>query len=125
MPNTPGQAIQKMKKLMDDLQKNHDFFAIFDTDKLIKDFGLGVKTEYRGLNIGFNIVATIEKLARAFDIKASVIACSTTGSQVICEKLGYKLFNEIIYNEYKDDQGQVVFPIEGTRSLKLLAIKYT
>ncbi|KAL6954427.1 hypothetical protein U1Q18_051793 [Sarracenia purpurea var. burkii] len=125
VPNMPGTVLQKLGQLMDDIQKNHDLFTIFGTDLLVEDIGLCVKPEYSGLNIGYNIVATIEKLARAFDIKACVIVCNSIESQVICEKLGYKLFNEIVYNEYKDDEGRVVFPVQGTKSLKLLAIKYS
>ncbi|XP_065202224.1 uncharacterized protein LOC135832713 [Planococcus citri] len=124
MPNIPGDVIQKKHKLIKHLKRNHSPFEIFGADKVIGDYGLLVKSEYNGLGIGYHMLQTIEKVAKAFHIEQCAMVCSNIRSQVMAEKLGYKTLNEIVYDEYKDDQGRVVFPVEGTKSVKYMAIEF-
>lgn len=120
----PGYVIQKITKFENDLENNHNPFEILAADKLIRDFGICVKSEYRCLDIGYHLAASIEEFSRHFGIGGMVVMCSSVQSQTIAEKLGFKLLNEIVYNEYKDDQGQVIFPIERPKSFKLFMKKY-
>ncbi|XP_065202222.1 uncharacterized protein LOC135832712 isoform X2 [Planococcus citri] len=123
-PQIPGNFMPIKDKLFEKLEKNHDPFDIFNTDKVFREYGLCVKPGYEGLNIGYNILFAVEKLAKAFHIKASVITANSIQSQIIADKIGYKTWNEIVYNEFKDNQGRVVFPVEGTKSIKLMAIEF-
>ncbi|XP_065202226.1 uncharacterized protein LOC135832720 [Planococcus citri] len=124
LPEVPGEAIQKMSKIYEDIRINTDPFEILGTDKYVHDWGLLVIPQYRGLDIGYNILLSLEKLAKAFDIKGSMIMFTRIQSQILAQRAGFKLYNEIIYDEYKDDQGQVIFPVQGTKSLKFMGIKY-
>lgn len=113
-----------MSKIYKDIRINTDPFEKLSLDAYIHDWGLVVKPEFRGMDIGYNILLSLEKLAKAFDIKGSMIMFTRIHSQVLAQRAGFKLYNEIVYSEYKDEQGQVVFPVEGTKSLKFMGIKY-
>ncbi|XP_065202220.1 uncharacterized protein LOC135832711 [Planococcus citri] len=124
-PPIPGHFLPIKDKLFEELEKNYNPFEIFSTDEVFRECGLCVKPMYEGLSIGYNMLLAVEKLATAFQIKASVITGISIQSQVIADKLGYKTWNEIVYNEFKDDQGRVIFPVDGTKSIKLMAIEFT
>lgn len=113
-----------MKKIYNDIRINAEPFEILATDTYLHDWGLCVKPEYRGLNIGYNILLSLEKLAKGFGITGSMIMFTRIQSQILAERAGFKLYNEIVYDEYKNEDGQVIFPVVGTKSLKFMGIKY-
>lgn len=120
----PGEAIQKSKKIYRDIRKNNDPFEILKTDIYLHEWGLCVAPEFRGLNVGLNILASLKNIAKTFDLPGSFIMFTRIQSQILAEKVDFKLYNEIVYSEYKDENGEVIFPVVGTRSLKFMGIMY-
>lgn len=116
--------MEKMKKIYYDIRKNIDIFEILHSDKYLHEWGLCVIPEFRGLDVGYNILLSLEKICRTFGIDGSMIMFTCIQSQTLATRVGFKLYNEIVYDEYKDENGQVVFPVEGTKTLKLMGIKY-
>lgn len=113
-----------MKKIYKDIRIDADPFEKLGTDTYLHDWGLCVKPEYRGLNIGFNILLSLEKIAKAFGIAGSMQMFTRIQSQILAERVGFTLYKEIVYNDYKDENGEVIFPVEGNKSVKMMGIKY-
>ena len=85
---------------------------------VIRGYGLCVNPKHAGLDVGFNLILGVEKIAQAFGIKAFVVVCSNIRSQILSERIGFRLLKEAICDEFKDNQGQIVFPVQGSKSLK-------
>lgn len=83
-----------------------------------------VKPDYRGMDIGYNILFSLENLARAYGVTGCMNMYSRIQSQVLAERVGFKVYNEVFYQDYKDEKGDPMFPIKHTKSFKLMGIKY-
>ncbi|XP_065202212.1 uncharacterized protein LOC135832707 isoform X2 [Planococcus citri] len=124
-PELAGNAMSKLEKMNEDLYANHDQFEILGTDRVLKGFGLCVRPDYWGMNIGYNIVLCLEKVAKAYDLKGFMALYTSIHSQAIAANAGFKVYNEIFYDDYKDEKGNAMFPIELTKSAKLMGFKYS
>ncbi|XP_065202209.1 uncharacterized protein LOC135832706 [Planococcus citri] len=120
----PGEKIRKVKRIANDLMNAADPYEILGTDRLLRGFGLCVKPDYRGMDIGYNLLLCLEKLAKAYDVKGCMNMYSRIQSQVLAERVGFKVYNEVFYEDYKDEKGNALFPIKHTKSFKLMGIKY-
>lgn len=103
-----------------DIRRNHNPFEILGSDLYLHEWGICVAPEYRRLGIALNILHTLTKIGEAYGLKGTMIMFTRTESQKLAEKAGFKLYNEIVYSEYTDDEGNVIFPVEGTKSLKFM-----
>lgn len=122
----PGEKMQQISQVIADIKKNVDSFSILGSETYIQGRALCVKPEYRGLNIGYNIFLTLEKIAKTYHIAGAMFFYSSIGAQTIANRVGFKVYNEIVYDEYKNEKGEVIFPVKGrTKSMKLMGIKYT
>lgn len=115
-----GKAINKKKKILLDIRRDFNPFEILGSDYYLQEFGLCVAPEYRRLGIALNILNTLTKIGRAYDLKGTMILFTKNESQKLAEKSGFKLYNEIVYSEYKDKEGNVIFPVEGPKSMKFM-----
>lgn len=114
-----------MKKIYYDIRKNCNPFDVLNTDKYLHEWGLCVVPEFRGFNVGFNILLSLRHIAQAFYLTGGFIMFTRIESQILATRVGFRTYVEIEYNEYKDEHGEVVFPVVGTRSLKFMGIKYS
>ncbi|XP_065202189.1 uncharacterized protein LOC135832699 [Planococcus citri] len=124
-PELTGNAMSKLEKIIEDLYANQDQFEIHGTDAVLKGFGLCVKPNYWGMNIGYNIVLCLEKIAKAYDLRGCMTMYTSIYSQAIVTKAGFKVYNEIFYDDYKDEKGNAMFPNVHTKSIKLMGMKYS
>ncbi len=120
----PG-ALSKFKKIYEDIRAKFDPFEIFKTDTYLHEWGICVTPEYRGLNIGLSILNSLEFIAKAFNLSGTMIMFTSNYSQNIAERAGFKLYNEIVYKDYKDENDDIIFPVQETRSLKFMGKNYT
>lgn len=99
-------------KCMSDANAKADLFNKFNTEKIFYFGVVSVNTKYRGKSIGLNLLQETEKLAR--EIGAKVMSSDFTGyfSQRMSEKCGWKLAYEIAYDDYRDENGEVLFKLE-------------
>lgn len=116
----PAEAVQKMRKIYLDIRKDYDPFEVFGCDRYLHEWGICVAPEFRRLGIAVNIFNSLTKIGQAYGLKGTMIMFTRTESQLVAEKSGFKLYNEIVYSEYKDEEGNVIFPVEGTKSLKFM-----
>ncbi|XP_065202217.1 uncharacterized protein LOC135832709 isoform X2 [Planococcus citri] len=124
-PELAGNAMSKLEKINEDLYANHDQFEILGTNRVLKGFGLCVKPNYWGMNIGYNIVLCLEKIAKAYDLRGFMTLYTSIHSQAIASKAGFKVYNEMFFDDYKDKKGNAMFPNVHTKSFKLMGIKYS
>ncbi|XP_065222901.1 uncharacterized protein LOC135847354 [Planococcus citri] len=123
-PKLTGNAMGKLEKIFRDLYHNRDPFEILETDVFLKGLGLCVKPDYQGIGIGYNLLLCLEKLANAYDVKGCMTTFTRIESQILAERVGFKMYNEISYSDYKDEEGRRIFSIEHTKSFKMMGIKY-
>lgn len=117
-------AYRKIKRIIEDLESDCDPFEIIGSNVYIQDWGLAVMPEFRGSEIGYNILACISRMAAAFRIPGAMIMSSKIETRILAHKLGFQTFKEIVYDDYRDDDGNVIFPVTDTKSLKFMGIKY-
>ena len=75
------------------------------------------------MNVGYNILATLKKLMKAFDVSGALIIFTRMESQVLASRLGYEVYHELVYSEYKDENNEQIFPVKDHKSVKFMGIK--
>lgn len=109
-----------MRKIYMDIQKNHNPFEVLDCDRYLQEWGICVAPKFRRLGIATNILNTLTKIGQAYGLKGTMILFAGIKSQLVAEKSGFKLYNEIVLSDYKDEEGNVLFPVESTESVKFM-----
>lgn len=96
------------------MKQGIDAFQLLNSDIYFDDFGVAVAPEFYGMGLGFHMFSCILPMSKAFNIPGALQTFTSTNSQAIADRLGYKLCKEVSYNDYKDENGEKNFPIEGT-----------
>jgi GNAT superfamily N-acetyltransferase len=120
----PGAAVAKLENLFSLLRDDIDVFDRLNSEHLLKEFGLVVKPEYRRMNIGTELFKTIERMGNVFRIHAAVIILGNVSSQGLSAKLGLKIIKEIKLTDYKDENGQIIFPATDAKAIQYGYFKY-
>lgn len=107
------------------LRENIDSKKIFGSERYIRDYGLVVAPEYYGLGISYQFYHALAKLAQTFLLPGAMMCFTSVYAQRSAEKAGFQTLNEIKYQDFKDADGNVVFPIDDSTSLKCMYITYT
>jgi len=124
LPELAGVSYNKTSKFGGVLFSALDPFEHFGVNEVLRERGLCVAPENRSLGIGTLLFDTFPKLGKSFGVKAAMTQFSSIRSQKIAEKLGYKVYNEIPYKDYKDENGKPMFTSDDTEIIKLMAIKF-
>ena len=109
-----------MRQIHRDIRVNSDPYEILGSDRFLHEWGLCVAPDFRRLGIATNILNSLAIVGKAYGLKGTLIMFTRTESQKVADKCGFKVYNEIEYAEYKDDAGNVLFPVQGTKSLKFM-----
>lgn len=64
-------------------------FEYYKVDEMLAEFGLSVNSKYRGRNVGFQLLATRQKLCEAFDLELTHNAFSSEYSSACADKVGF------------------------------------
>ncbi|XP_020810643.1 dopamine N-acetyltransferase-like [Drosophila serrata] len=100
---------------------NNDLFKKFDVDCIFDVRKLSVDSSYRGRGIGNELIKQSMALAKKKGF--SLMKTDSTGvySQKIFHSLGFEVHAEQSYDEYTDDNGQMILPVEAPHTkLELL-----
>ncbi|KAI5704225.1 uncharacterized protein LOC103519361 [Diaphorina citri] len=124
LPEMPGVAIQKLKKFIYDI-KSEELIVGLNLYQHLQDWGLCVSPTYRGWGIGEVILSTANDLGIQIGVRAILTIFTVINSQVLADRLGYKELNRIVYKEYKDEEGNLVFPGEDkTEAIRLMMLTF-
>ncbi|XP_028034965.1 uncharacterized protein LOC114246579 [Bombyx mandarina] len=107
---------------VDLVARSVNIFEKYDVDKYLTAYGLVVNPEWRGLNIGKELLETRIPLCRAIGVKVTATVFTAGASQAVAKKAGFEVLFEITYEELA--KKGFVFPgIEkDTKSSKLMAL---
>ncbi|KAK4880261.1 hypothetical protein RN001_008407 [Aquatica leii] len=109
-PKYSGEAACKVLDTLDFAMKQKNAFEVLDTDVLIGGFGIYVLPEFRGQNIGLELLKTRKDLGKAVGIKASVTVFTAAYSQILAEQAGFKVLYEISYEDIEKINSRLAFP---------------
>ncbi|XP_023304687.2 arylalkylamine N-acetyltransferase-like 2 [Lucilia cuprina] len=87
-----------------------DLFNRYGVDKLFYSFMSCVTPTCRGRNLGTRLKEELMALAKKLGYKLVTVDCSSFYSARLCKRMGWDVANFIAYSDYKDENGQVVFP---------------
>lgn len=102
------------------MKKGLNPFQLFNSDIYLDDFGLAVPPKYYGLGLGYQLFACIPQVLKAYNIPGSMNRLTSSFSQVLAEKVGFELLKEVPIQEYKDEDGKSILPIEGAAKVMIL-----
>ncbi|CAK1592838.1 unnamed protein product [Parnassius mnemosyne] len=112
----------KLFGAVDLVARSVDLFEHYGVDKYLTAYGLVVVPEWRGCNIGKEILRARVPLCKALGIKVTATVFTAAASQAVAKKAGFADLFEITYEELA--QKGFVFPgvEEDTKSSKLMAL---
>ncbi|KAM7249522.1 hypothetical protein ACFE04_019754 [Oxalis oulophora] len=123
--DTAGRQLNKFFDLFDYLSKGLDPFQVLESDCYILHFGLTVAPKYHGLGIGLELELQSQALGKACGIRGSAIIFTSMYSQPFWRKLGCTLINDVRYDEYKNEKGEIIIPnVVGSSVAELVLWKY-
>ncbi|KRT84154.1 hypothetical protein AMK59_1396, partial [Oryctes borbonicus] len=82
------------------IQENGMIFEKLGLDKYLYSFGLYVPPQYRGENVGANLLAARDSLCEAFGLEATATIFSNKYSQRSGKKAGFRNMFEVSYNDF-------------------------
>ncbi|XP_018320459.1 uncharacterized protein LOC108733683 [Agrilus planipennis] len=97
-----------------------DPFETLKIDEYLTAMGLLVLPEFRGQNLGLQILKAREPLCKTLGLKATVTSFTSIISQKLAAKCGFKVLCEMTHKEIESQNPKISFPgIENhTKSLK-------
>lgn len=95
------------------LQKDVNPYQFLNSNSYISDFGASMASEYSALGIGLFLLAPTPLMSRLWNIPGATNIFTSTPSQRIAQKAGFKVCKEVAYKDYKDKCGKPVFPLKG------------
>lgn len=106
----PNETMSKIFGTMDAVTNLVDAFEVLKTDVLLTAMGLYVPAQFRGQNLGLELLNAREYICKAVGIKATVTTFTATISQILAEKAGFKVLAEIPYPELRKIDSRFVYP---------------
>ncbi|GJQ70241.1 hypothetical protein Trydic_g22692 [Trypoxylus dichotomus] len=91
---------ERFLMVLDFIQENGKLFEKFGIDKYLYSFGLYVSPEYRGQNIGANLLEARDGLCKAFGLKATAAIFGSKYSQRAAEIAGFQNLFTLYYNDF-------------------------
>nr|CAD7198633.1 unnamed protein product [Timema douglasi] len=121
LPKNLSETVKKATRFwLDYIPKKFDSFEHYGVDHYLSGYGLCVLREFRGQGLGLEILKARFDLAKAVGLEVTVTSFTNISSQILAARVGFEEHAEIVYEEYKDDDGVVLFTDMETRSLKIM-----
>ncbi|XP_026754447.2 uncharacterized protein LOC113514555 [Galleria mellonella] len=107
---------------VDLVTRSVDVFTTYNVDKYLTAYGLVVAPEWRGCNVGKELLQARVPLCKALGLKVTATVFTAAASQTVAKKAGFVDLSEITYEELA--KKGMVFPgiEEDTKSSKLMAL---
>ncbi|EEB19476.1 conserved hypothetical protein [Pediculus humanus corporis] len=115
-----SEQTRKIFKILEKIEEMNDPYKYYGVNEFLYALGLTVHPAFRGHNLGHEILKARFPLCKATGIKSTVTVFTAIASQIAATKAGFELLAEIVYDDYKDENGEVVFKIESTKTVKLM-----
>ncbi|CAG2061144.1 unnamed protein product [Timema podura] len=121
LPENMSETVKKATRFwLDYIPKKFDSFKHYDVDHYLSAYGLCVLREFRGQGLGLEILKARFDLAKAVGLEVTVTSFTNISSQILAARVGFEEHAEIVYEEYEDEDGVVLFTDMETRSLKIM-----
>lgn len=101
----------------------HNLFKQFNLNAIFEIRILSVDGNYRGHGIGRNLMIKSEKLAIEKNFKLIKSDATSLFTQKLCTSLGYKTISEMRFDEYKNDNNEIIFNVEPPHVSTKIVIK--
>ncbi|KAJ0183006.1 hypothetical protein K1T71_000982 [Dendrolimus kikuchii] len=99
---------------VDFVTKSVDVFEKYDVDKYLTAYGLVVDPQWRGLNVGKELLEARIPLCKALGIKVTATVFTAGASQAIAKKAGFVDLFEITYEELAKKVHTQPPPLKGS-----------
>ncbi|CAF0975000.1 unnamed protein product [Rotaria sp. Silwood1] len=97
-----SEKLRYVFKLLGDVHGQIDLFKIFNTDRLLHLLMVSVDEKYRGLNLTRQMMNLSIEQAKTYGIKGAFAETTGLYSSKAMLKMGFKVYNEIIYAKYDE-----------------------
>ncbi|KAF5277778.1 hypothetical protein FQR65_LT03758 [Abscondita terminalis] len=104
------ETILKIIDTMETVVKLVDAFEVLKTDVLLGAMGLYVSPNFRGQNLGLELLNAREDLCKAVGIKASVTVFTALVSQILAERAGFKVLSEMSLADLQKHDSRFIYP---------------
>ncbi|KAJ1524776.1 hypothetical protein ONE63_009652 [Megalurothrips usitatus] len=107
--------------LLYSVNKRLDLFAAYGVDRIFECRILSVDHHYRGRGLARSLLQ--RSIDAAKEAGFQIMKGDATGlfSQRAAASMGFQTLHELLYEEYKDDGGEIAFPTESPhKSLKIM-----
>ncbi|GLH12679.1 Putative acetyltransferase [Gryllus bimaculatus] len=117
----PDKKIKKFQRVMFLTLEMVDVYKKYGVDKFTTALGLSVKPEFRGQNLGVEILKGRAQMTSAIGLQLTLNNFTGFASQKQAERAGYELLVELPYSEVKDEEGNEMFPGIEAKTLQFRA----
>ncbi|KAK7868830.1 hypothetical protein R5R35_003665 [Gryllus longicercus] len=121
IPQIPDKKIKKFQRVMFLTLEMVDVYKKYGVDKFTTALGLSVKPEFRGQNLGVEILKGRAQMTSAIGLQLTLNNFTGFASQKQAERAGYELLVELPYSEVKDEEGNEMFPGIEAKTLQFRA----
>ncbi|KAF5289848.1 hypothetical protein FQR65_LT10664 [Abscondita terminalis] len=90
---------------------NHELnlFETYNVDKIFELRFLSVDSRYRGRGIANELFVRSEIIAEEYGLKIIKVDATSMFTQKICEKFGLTTAKSVVYKEFKDENGKLLY----------------
>ncbi|KAE8748356.1 hypothetical protein FOCC_FOCC004992 [Frankliniella occidentalis] len=107
--------------LLYSVNKRLDLFDAYHVDRIFECRILSVDNRYRGRGLARQLLERSIETAKAAGFQLVKEDATGLFSQRAADSMGFQTVHELPYEEYKDEAGRIVFPIEAPhKSLKIM-----
>ncbi|KAL3283511.1 hypothetical protein HHI36_006650 [Cryptolaemus montrouzieri] len=105
-----GENLKKLLDIVEYVEKLKDPFETLNISEYLGSLALLVIPEYRGHNIGFELLCARKPLSFALGLKATITTFTAPSSQRSAEKAGFKDLTSFTYDEIEERNADFKIP---------------
>ena len=100
-----------------------DVFEHYGVNEYMTALGLCVDPIYRGQGLGLEILRARFDLCKAVGVEITMTAFTGMASQKQAARAGFEDIAEVLYEDFKDEEGNPVYPNIKSKSCKMMAAR--
>ncbi|XP_043276908.1 uncharacterized protein [Venturia canescens] len=101
-----------------------DIYKKYETDIYLGAIGLCVHPHYRGLGLAKYMLDARTKIGQELGIPVTVTIFTGPLSQMAAERAGFEVLFERRYDQMLDDNGEIMYPVKGSKMIKVMGKKF-
>ncbi|KAK4886860.1 hypothetical protein RN001_003131 [Aquatica leii] len=104
---------------------NHELnlFETYNVDKIFELRILSVGSKYRGRGLAKELFMRSEIIAEEYGLKIIKVDATSLFTQKICESFGLTTVKSVVYKEYKDENGKLLYNTESPHDYYKVMLK--